>query len=77
MTELTLNKNQRDYLEIISDVLAKKVKENNISKEYFEANFNEIFMSAHNSYQNFLKGLITDEEYKNNVFEQLWNENRG
>ena len=70
--ELTLN--QQNYIEIITAQIKSMVKKHNISEQVFEAHFAEIFTAAHNSYQEFLKGLLTDEEYKNRIFEASWNE---
>ena len=71
-----LNENQKKYLDVISSIMAKIVKKHNISKEYFEANFIEIYTAVHNSYQNYLKGLLTDKEFKNKLFNELWEELR-
>ena len=74
---MNLTENQKNYLEIITSQISKIAKQNNLSKEYIKDNFNEIFIAAHNSYQNFLKNLINDEDYKNKLFNITWNELRG
>ena len=65
-----------DYLEIITCQMKKTVEENNISQEYFQKHFVEIYTAVHNSYQAFLKGLLTDQEYKDRLFNKVWEELR-
>ena len=72
-----LTQEQQNYMEIITAQMKSTVEKHNISPEYFQANFKEIFTAVHNSYQEFLKGLLTDEEYKNRIFEASWKELRG
>ena len=73
---ITLNKNQQDYLEIITCQMKKTVEKNNISQEYFQKHFIEIYTAVHNSYQKFLKGLLTNQEYKDRLFNKVWEELR-
>lgn len=73
---IILNKNQQDYLEIITCQMKKTVEENNISQEYFQKHFIEIYTAVHNLYQKFLKGLLTNQEYKDRLFNEVWEELR-
>lgn len=69
-----LTDGQKTYLQIILDQITKIVKENELPREFVEKYFFVIFTEVHNSYQNFLKGLMTNEEFKKELAEKIWNE---
>jgi hypothetical protein len=70
---MELNENQQDYLNILISHIKKKVKEHKITPQEFKNNFNEIFTASHESYQNYIKGLLNDEEFKSKLAEDTWN----
>ena len=74
LTKLT--QQQLQYLEALASHMKEIVEEHNIPQAEFEGNFVEILTASHNSYQRYLEGLLTDEEFRIKLSEAVWNEIR-